>query len=256
VQSFSSLTAAIASTITNTLFHTTSTKPSPSIIEQRYLQIFSHMDTTKNFYFSYSYNITQTLQYNMTTPILESSNNSMFVWNHYLLEGHLDPKSDWYLPAIYGFVDQSKISVYGHNLMVTLIARRSRFFAGARFLKRGIFLHFSFSYVGVSDQGYVANDVETEQILNDASTTFFTLPVSKYSCNPGYTSFVQHRGSIPLYWSQEGLMAAKPSIEIDKIDPFYVAAAYHFNDLLNRYGSPITILNLVLIEFLSFAHPF
>ena len=138
LQSFSSFTTAIASTITNTLSQVAITKPPQSMIEQRYLQIFSHLDTTKNFYYSYSYNITRTLQYNMTTPSTESTNNSMFVWNHYLLEGHLDPKSDWYIPVIYGFVDQSKISVYGHNLMVTLIARRSRLFAGARFLKRGI----------------------------------------------------------------------------------------------------------------------
>ena len=231
LQSLSSLTAAIASSISSSLGGQSA---SPSLIEQRYLQIFSHMDTTKNFYFSYSYDISRTLQYNLTTPANQATNNSMFVWNHFLLNGHFDPKSDWYIPAIYGFVDQSKISVYGHNLLVTLIARRSRFFAGARFLKRG-----------VSDQGFVANDVESEQILNDASTTFFSLPVSKYSLNPGFTSFVQHRGSIPLFWSQEGLMAAKPLIEIDVIDPFYVAAAHHFNDLLNRYGSPLTILNLV-----------
>lgn len=84
------------------------------------------------------------------------------------------------------------------NLIMTLIARRSRHFAGARFLKRG-----------VNDQGYVANDVETEQIVYEASRS-----ISSMQQDGAYTSFVQHRGSIPLYWSQGASnMAPKPPIQ-------------------------------------------
>ena len=43
-------------------------------------------------------------------------------------------------------------------------------------------------------KGFVANDVETEQIVHDASTLSFR--------SGGYTSFVQTRGSVPLFWSQ------------------------------------------------------
>ena len=43
--------------------------------------------------------------------------------------------------------------VYGRPLTLTLIARRSRHFAGTRFRKRGI-----------NDGGKVANEVETEQV--------------------------------------------------------------------------------------------
>lgn len=42
----------------------------------------------------------------------------------------------------------------------------------------------------------MANDVETEQIVHDASTLSFK--------SGGYTSFVQLRGSVPLFWSQVG----------------------------------------------------
>jgi phosphatidylinositol 3,5-bisphosphate 5-phosphatase len=64
---------------------------------------------------------------------------------------------------------------------------------------------------GINDQGHVANEVETEQIVCDASTTSFYNPSG---LNRGFTSFVQHRGSIPLFWSQENLgMAPKPPIE-------------------------------------------
>ena len=65
-------------------------------------------------------------------------------------------------------------------------------------------------------QGYVANDVETEQIVTEALTTpFYTVPPSgNRKPNPRYTSFVQVRGSIPLYWSQESInMSPKPPIE-------------------------------------------
>jgi hypothetical protein len=59
----------------------------------------------------------------------------------------------------------------------------------------------------------VANEVETEQIVFDSQTTSFHSH-DKLFGNPGYTSFVQHRGSIPLYWSQEANnMTPKPDIQ-------------------------------------------
>ena len=127
------------------------------------------------------------------------------------------------------------MSIFGHTIYVTVIARRSRFFAGARFLKRGI-----------NDKGHVANDVETEQIAHDANTTSFYYPEGKYGNNPAYTSFIQHRGSIPLYWSQEGSQyTPKPPIELTLVDPFFSAAALHFDNLFERYGAPIIVLNLI-----------
>ena len=54
-------------------------------------------------------------------------------------------------------------------------------------------------------QGYVANEVETEQIVQDTSVTFFE---SGKIC-----SFVQNRGSVPLFWSQDiSKMVPKPPI--------------------------------------------
>ncbi|KAJ3220558.1 phosphatidylinositol-3,5-bisphosphate 5-phosphatase [Clydaea vesicula] len=125
----------------------------------------------------------------------------------------------------------TEISIFGHNIFITLIARRSRFFAGARFLKRG-----------TNDQGHVANDVETEQIVQNAKTTSFLTNSPK----PNFTSFVQHRGSIPLYWSQDNVsLAPKPPIELSIVDPYFSAAALHFDNLFSRYNSPIIVLNLV-----------
>lgn len=216
--------------------------------EGRFISIMNNLDLTRSFYFSYSYNVTRTLQYNIAAErdALEKSqpganshdHNPMFVWNQYLLMpivSALRNAYDWCFPIIHGYVDQSSISVYGRLVYVTLIARRSRFFAGARFFKRG-----------ANDLGYVANDVETEQIVAEMLTTSFHAPGPKLYCNPHYTSYVQHRGSIPLYWTQDSTgVSPKPDIELNLVDPFYSAAALHFNNLFERYGAPIYVLNLI-----------
>ncbi|PVU88362.1 hypothetical protein BB561_005902 [Smittium simulii] len=196
--------------------------------EEKFMQIFQNVDLAKNFYFSYTYDLTSTLQKNMTFPLspdiknfnysnIITNLNTMFIWNHQLISnGTLKLKIDlsWMVPLIHGYVDQSKLSVLGRDVFVTLIARRSRVFAGVRFMKRG-----------VDEKGYVANDVETEQIVHTMELTFFDYPSGTQNSNPNFTSYVQHRGSIPLFWSQDtSVMKPKPPIE---------------------YGTPIIVLNLI-----------
>lgn len=40
-------------------------------------------------------------------------------------------------------------------------------------------------------------------------------------------------------------MSPRPPIEISVVDPYFSAAAIHFDDMLARYGSPVIILNLI-----------
>ncbi|KAL5117918.1 phosphatidylinositol-3,5-bisphosphate 5-phosphatase [Pleosporales sp. CAS-2024a] len=215
--------------------------------EARYMAMLNALDLTRGFYFSYSYNVTRSLQQNMIRERTrinhgESSSKrdfqSMFVWNDYLLRPARDNMKnmyDWCHPVIHGYIEQDSIDVFGRRIYITIIARRSRFFAGARFLKRG-----------TNDMGYVANDVETEQIASDALTTSFHAPGPRLYASPTYTSYIQHRGSIPLYWTQDNTgVAPKPDIDLSLVDPFYSAAAFHFDDLFERYGSPIYALNLI-----------
>uniref|UniRef100_A0A671MWH6 SAC domain-containing protein n=1 Tax=Sinocyclocheilus anshuiensis TaxID=1608454 RepID=A0A671MWH6_9TELE len=61
-----------------------------------------------------------------------------------------------------------------------------------------------------------------------------------------FSSCVQVRGSVPLYWSQDiSTMMPKPPIRLDQADPYAHVAALHFDQMLQRFGSPIIILNLV-----------
>lgn len=215
--------------------------------EARFLASLANLDLTRSFYFSYSYNVTKSLQQNITqerTAQNEGIQNpkrdyqDMFVWNHYLLDparANLKNVYDWCHPVIHGYVDQSSLDIFGRRIYITIIARRSRHFAGARFLKRG-----------TNDLGYVANDVESEQIVSEALTTSFHAPGPRLYTNPTYTSYVQHRGSIPLYWTQDNTgVTPKPDIDLSLVDPFYSAAALHFDNLFERYGAPVIALNLI-----------
>ncbi len=217
--------------------------------EPRFVGILNNLDLSRSFYFSYSYDVTRTLQHNIMRERealqaglpepLKVDHNNMFVWNNHLLEPArkaLKNPYDWCLSIIHGYVDQAALSVYwGRVVYITIIARRSRFFAGARYLKRG-----------ANDLGYVANDVETEQIVSEMLTTSFHAPGPALFANPNYTSYVQHRGSIPLYWRQDSTgVSPKPDIELNLPDPFYSAAAMHFDNVFSRYGAPVYVLNLV-----------
>uniref|UniRef100_A0AC11B5I1 FIG4 phosphoinositide 5-phosphatase n=1 Tax=Ovis aries TaxID=9940 RepID=A0AC11B5I1_SHEEP len=142
--------------------------------EARYLRIFQNVDLSSNFYFSYSYDLSHSLQYNLTVlrmplemlksettqtrqesfdifedeGLITQGGNGVFgissepymkyVWNGELLDIIKNTvHRDWLLYIIHGFCGQSKLLIYGRPVYVTLIARRSSRFAGTRFLKRG-----------------------------------------------------------------------------------------------------------------------
>lgn len=228
-------------------------------LEQRYLKMFQNIDLKSNFYFSYSYDLTRTLQYNLSAPRFVGTNANIeldeplpdwnvtaerssidattterieyafrgvsrkrFVWNAFLLRpmnGIM--QRDWMLEVIHGFVSQSNVNIFGRPIQVCLVARRSTRFAGTRFLKRGS-----------NFMGDVANEVESEQIVCDGQHRM--------------CGFVQMRGSIPSHWSQDvSKIVPKPQIAVDLADPYARTPGKHYERLLRQFGSPIIILNLV-----------
>lgn len=214
--------------------------------EARLASTFHSLDLANTFYFSPTYDLSNTLQTNLSGEKAYAA--SIFVWNSHLLTPLTSKRSldedlittndggaavmepelrrKWFLEIIHGFIDQARISIFGNSVYITLIARRSHQFAGARFYKRG-----------VNNQGYPANEVETEQIVSNQLSSLF---------GERYTSYIQHRGSICVSWSQmSNNMSPQPPIRIDAMDPYYEAAAKHFNRMFMRYGYPIRVLNLV-----------
>ncbi len=88
--------------------------------ESRFLGILNNLDLSRSFYYSYSYDITHTLQHNIArerevlahnVPYPHPPNyNAMFVWNHYLLQPAAETLKntyDWCLPVIHGYIDQA-----------------------------------------------------------------------------------------------------------------------------------------------------
>ncbi|XVF74247.1 hypothetical protein PTKIN_Ptkin13bG0094900 [Pterospermum kingtungense] len=197
--------------------------------EKRYKKLLCSVDLTKDFFFSYSYSVMHSLQRNLCrneTGLVHYE--TMFVWNEFLTRGIRNNLKNtlWTVALVYGFFKQVKLSVSGRDLKLTLIARRSRHYAGTRYLKRG-----------VNEKGRVANDVETEQIVFEDVPEGFPTQIS---------SVVQNRGSIPLFWSQEtSRLNLRPDIILSKKDPNYDATRLHFENLVKRYGNPIIILNLI-----------
>ncbi|XP_065881118.1 phosphatidylinositol-3-phosphatase SAC1 isoform X2 [Euphorbia lathyris] len=197
--------------------------------ELRYKKLLSSVDLTKDFFFSYTYPIMQSLQKNVLSMDKERMPyDNMFVWNEFLTKGIRSKCGNtiWTIALVHGHFKQIRLSIFGRDFSVSLISRRSRHFAGTRYLKRG-----------VNDWGKVANEVETEQIVLDEEAG---------SCKGKMSSVVQVRGSIPLFWSQEASrFSPKPDIILQRYDPTYQATKLHFEDLAKRYGNPIIVLNLI-----------
>ncbi|XP_075520214.1 phosphoinositide phosphatase SAC2 [Primulina tabacum] len=197
--------------------------------ENRYKKLLRSMDLTKDFFFSYSYRLMYTLQKNMSNHETgQAIYETMFVWNAFLTRGIRSQirNSIWTIALLYGFFKQVQLSISGRYFNFILIARRSRHYAGTRYLKRG-----------VNEKGRVANDVEIEQIVLEEALQGSPIQMS---------SIVQNRGSIPLFWSQEtSRLNIKPDIILSRKDPMYEATKLHFGNLVKRYGNPIIILNLI-----------
>ena len=142
------------------------------------------------------------------------------MWNNKIIEDfklqNIDPF--WTVPIIQGFVDQTTKRFGGQEIDVMLISRRRQAKAGARFISRGI-----------DDNSNVANFVESEIIITYDQHLF---------------SFVQIRGSIPLFWEQKqkGLnnhISIKRSKELTS----HVFNG-HLEDIVNDYHR-VLMINLV-----------
>jgi hypothetical protein len=107
-----------------------------------------------------------------------------------------------------------------HPAQYALISRCSRFRAGTRFFRRGVDMN-----------GFVANFVETESVIQSG---------------PYLTSYIQVRGSIPLWWRQPPTLRYKPAIRL-VADEKITRQAFdrHFERLSAQYEEPVVIVDLV-----------
>lgn len=194
---------------------------------RKYTAMMQQVLSTPYFYFSYTHDITHTRQRLDSLGSREFYQRSLFersdkrfVWNKHLLQPFLaNPKLHSYaLPVIHGFVSVNPFAISGHRFTWSIVSRRSTERVGTRLMVRGI-----------DANGYVANFVETEQIIEAGSDI---------------ASFVQTRGSIPLFWQQRPNLKYKPPPTLEPNQAHADAFRKHFNSQVSLYGRQV-IVNLV-----------
>mgnify|MGYP002042166433 FL=1 len=127
--------------------------------------------------------------------------------------------NDWLLKTMCGSVEVRTVYVGSRQAKAAVISRLSSERAGTRFQVRG-----------VNDAGHVANFVESEQVI------FMGEELS---------SFVQIRGSVPLFWEQPGVNVGSHKIKMAR-GPELSDAAFdlHMKYLKDNYGHQ-AIVNLL-----------
>ncbi|KAK0239924.1 SacI homology domain-containing protein [Armillaria nabsnona] len=151
-------------------------------------------------------------------------------WNEWLAKPFIDAGLHPYvLPIMQGYCQISAFDIPEDGaenpvpVDYVLISRRSRDRAGLRYQRRG-----------VDDEAHVANFVETETIMRvvrEGKANMF--------------SYVQIRGSIPLYWTQTGYgLKPPPVLAADRTHEQNLdAMKRHFGRTVLLYG-PHTVVNL------------
>ncbi|KAF6157805.1 hypothetical protein GIB67_038273 [Kingdonia uniflora] len=191
-------------------------------METEFTVLLNAAEKTSGLYFSYDVNLTLSAQRlhalgdeSKLLPLWRQA-DPRFLWNNYMLEVLIDNKLDSYLlPVIQGSFQNFQAAAGKDTIDVTLIARRCTRRTGTRMWRRG-----------ADSDGYVANFVESEQIVQVNGFT---------------ASFVQVRGSIPLLWEQIVDLTYKPKFQIVNLEEAPRIVERHFVDLRKRYGSVLAV---------------
>ena len=143
------------------------------------------------FYFSRGYDLTANRQKRIQfeekiagglqpKPVDFLACDPRYFWNRNNYQGFRENNISvkWYTPVICGYVGYTIEPVGNFNVEFVVISRRHVKRAGTRLNVRGL-----------DDDGNVANQVETEQIVKLADIQY---------------SYVITRGSVPVFWSQSG----------------------------------------------------
>jgi hypothetical protein len=231
--------------------------------EDKLLALLRAQLKTGPMYFSYSIDITNSFQrqaqQDPTSPLWQRADDRFF-WNRFIQSDFIDfrtrggrgqpapqPGIDPYiLPVIFGVLEIRPTHFKSTPLTLVLITRRSRHRGGTRYFSRGL-----------DDQGNASNYNETEQvvILNDNGSSGMGGFAGSGDMQSGklggsgtketqILSYVQTRGSVPVYWAEINTLKYIPKIQIRGIEAAYPAAKKHFDEQIRLYGDNY-LVNLV-----------
>ncbi|PKY02094.1 putative phosphoinositide phosphatase [Aspergillus campestris IBT 28561] len=231
--------------------------------EDTYLALLKELLRKGPMYFSYALDLTNSFQRQSQSdpsrPMWAQADDRFF-WNRFIQSDLIDfslgvndatgvryapqPAVDPYiLPVMYGMLRISPARVKSTSFTFALITRRSRHRGGTRYFSRGI-----------DDHGNVSNYNETEQIaiLNDATGGLSGFaggqPMKEKAAEVGRDlqvfSFVQTRGSVPVYWAEVNNLKYTPKLQVRRVETALEAARKHFDQQVRIYGDNY-LVNLV-----------
>ncbi|GMM30738.1 phosphatidylinositol-3-phosphatase [Martiniozyma asiatica (nom. inval.)] len=184
--------------------------------EDKYLEILNQHLNNATLYFSYGYDLTKQFKNQLDGQI-----DNEFMWNYFVSRSLISSGAlDYVLPVIYGYAHFVNSYINSTDVTFGLITRRSRFRAGTRYFRRGI-----------DKDGKVANFNETEQIFS----------IKKEKTEKVY-SYLQIRGSVPVFWAEMNCLTYKPKLLLGVTD--YLPTRKHFDKTITKYGTHY-LVNLV-----------
>ncbi|CAO1636460.1 unnamed protein product [Parajaminaea phylloscopi] len=217
-------------------------------VEKTLLELLKSHLYSAPFYFSHGWDLTSSLQ--RQAQVLQQAASQgkralapwekadeRFFWNRYLsdplIKATTAPQGPdlgrFILPCVFGFFSLKNATINGHDFLFGLIARRSRHRAGTRYFSRGI-----------DAEGNVSNFNETEQFI------ILDPPGSRSGAIEGRLrfSYVQTRGSVPVYWAEVNNLRYKPDLVVMEREETGAATAQHFKNQVEIYGDNY-LVNLV-----------
>jgi len=228
--------------------------------EDTYLALVKELLRTGPMYFSYSLDLTNSFQRQSqglaNIPMWKRADDRFF-WNRFIQSDLIDfslgkqetsgirygpqPGVDPYiLPVMFGMMRITPARVKSTSFTFALITRRSRHRGGTRYFSRGI-----------DEQGNVSNYNETEQvvILNDTTGGLSGFAggqsmASEKTKDLQVYSFVQTRGSVPVFWAEVNNLRYTPKLQVRGVDTAVEAARKHFEEQIRLYGENYMV-NLV-----------
>lgn len=225
--------------------------------EDTYLQLLKNLLKSQPMYFSYSLDLTNSFQRqaesDLSLPLWRRTDDRFF-WNKFAQSDLIDFRlgggsgsgirggqqsgvDPYILPVVSGMLRITSAKRNNNPFTFALITRKSRHRVGTRYFTRGI-----------DELGHVANFNETEQVvvLNDTSAfpTSQTMNGSASTSETQILSYVQTRGSVPVYWAEISDLHYTPKLQIRGVDAAQGPARTHFTEQIKYYGENY-LVNLV-----------
>ena len=228
--------------------------------EDTYLTLLKSLIKSGPMYFSYSFDITNSFQRqsqsDLSRPLWQRADDRFF-WNRFIQSdlidfaiglGRRDQAGYQYgvdpfiLPVMFGMMRITLTRIKSTPVNFALITRKSRYRVGTRYFTRGI-----------DERGHVANYNETEQIviLNDGAGGLGGFAGNEQNGKADaehhdvqVMSYVQTRGSVPVYWAEINTIKYVPRLQIRGVESAVDAAKMHFDEQIKLYGDNY-LVNLV-----------